>query len=83
MWTPARVNLVQHMNDEVSRAVDFWTTRTFEALVTEFSCDTSTSLSEAERQFFKGPCGKFVNLLSFTIEILLAEPGILLFESDY
>ena len=26
VWTPARVNLVQHMNNEVSRAVDFWTT---------------------------------------------------------
>ena len=25
-WTPARVNLVQHMNNEVSRTVDFWTT---------------------------------------------------------
>ena len=26
VWTPARVNLVQHMNNEVSRAVNFWTT---------------------------------------------------------
>ena len=25
-WTPTRVNLVQHVNNEVSRAVDFWTT---------------------------------------------------------
>ena len=25
-WTPIRVNIVQHMNNEVSRAVDFWTT---------------------------------------------------------
>ena len=71
------------MNDEVSRAIDFWTTRTFEALVTEFARDTSTPLSEAKRQFFKGPCGKFVNLLSFRIEILLAKTGIFLFESDY
>ena len=47
-WTPARVNLVQHVNNEVSRAVDFWTTRTLEAFVTEFAIDTSTSFSEAE-----------------------------------
>ena len=49
VWTPARVNLVQHVNNEVSRAVDFWTTRTLEAFVTEFTIDTSTSFSEAER----------------------------------
>ena len=47
-WTPARVNLVQHVNNEVSRAVDFWTTRTLEAFVTEFAIDSSTSFSEAE-----------------------------------
>ena len=73
---------MQHMNNEVSRAIDFWTTRTLEAFVTEFAIDTSTSFSEAERQFFKGPCGKFLNSLSLRIKILLAEKGILLFESD-
>ena len=83
MWTPARVNLVQHVSNEVSRALDFWTTQTLEAFVTEFAIDTSTSFSEAERQFFKGPRGKFLNLLSLRIKILLAEKGILLFESDY
>ena len=31
--TPARVNLVQHVNNEVSRAVDFWTMRMLEAFV--------------------------------------------------
>ena len=48
-WTPARVNLVQNVNNEVSRAVDFWTTCTLETFVTEFAIDTSTSFSEAER----------------------------------
>ena len=80
--TPERVNLVQHVNNEVSRAVDFWTTQTLEAFVTEFAIDTSTSFSEAERQFFKGPRGKFLNSLSLKIKILLVEKGILLFESD-
>ena len=78
---------MQHVNNEVSRAVDFWTTRTLEAFVTEFAIDTSTSFSEAERQFFKGPRGKFLNLLGLKVKILLVycylNPGILLFESDY
>ena len=49
VWTPARVNLVKSVNNEISRAVDFWTTRTLEAFVTEFAIDMSTSFSEAER----------------------------------
>ena len=73
---------MQHMNNEVSHTVDFWTTRTLEAFMTEFAIDTSTSFSEAERQFFKGPSGKFLNSLSLKIKILLVEKGILLFESD-
>ena len=58
VWNPGRVNLVKSVNNEISRAFDFWTTRTLEAFVTEFAIDTSSSFSEAERQFFKGPRGK-------------------------
>ena len=66
----------------VSRAVDFWTTRTLEAFVMEFVIDTSTSFSEAERQFFKGARGKYLNSFNLKIKMLLAEKGILLIESD-
>ena len=48
----------------------------------EFAIDTSTSFSEAERQFFKGPRGKFLNLFSLEVKMLLAEKGTLLLESD-
>ena len=48
----------------------------------EVAIDTSTSFSEAEWQFFKGPRGKFLNSFSLSIKLLLAEKGILLFESD-
>ena len=81
-WTPARINILKRVNNEISRAVDFWTTRILEAFVPEFTINTSTSFSEAERQFFKGPRGKFLNLLSLRIKMLLADKGILLFESD-
>ena len=48
-WTPAKINIWKRVNNEISRAVDFWTTRTLEAFVTEFAIDTSTSFSEAKR----------------------------------
>ena len=81
-WTPERIKLLKSVNNEVSRAVDFWTTRTLEAYVTEFAIDTQTSFSEAERRFFKGPRGKYLNSLSLRIKMLLAEQGILLMQSD-
>ena len=80
-WTPERITLLKMVNNVVSRVVDFWTTRTLEAFVTEFTIDTHTSFSEAERQFFKGPRGKYLNSLSLKIKMLLAEKGILLIES--
>ena len=70
------------MNNAISRAVDFWTTRTLEAFVTEFAIDTHTLFNEAERQFFKGPRGKYLNSFGLNIKMLLAEKGIFLIESD-
>ena len=81
-WTPARINILKRVNNEISRAIDFWTTRTLEAFMTNFAIDTSTSFSEAERQFFKGPRGKFLNSFNLKIKMLLAEKGILFIESD-
>ena len=81
-WTPVRINILKRVNNAISWAVDFWTTRTLEAFVIEFSIDTSTSFSEAERQFFQGPRGKYLNSFSLQIKMLLAEKGILLIESD-
>src|SRR5277367_2418749 len=81
-WTPERIKLLKSVNNAVSRAVYFWTMRTLEAYVTEFAIDTQTSFSEAERQFFKGPRGKYLNSLSLYIKMLLAEKGILLIQSD-
>ena len=81
-WTPARINILKRVNNEISRTVDFWTTQTLEAFVTEFAIDTSTSFSEVERHFFRGPRGNFLNSFGLRIKMLLAEKGILLFESD-
>ena len=82
VWTPARITILKRVNNEISCTVDFWTTRTLEAFVMEFAIDTSTSFSEAERQFFKGPRGKFLNSFSLRIKMVLAKKGILLIESN-
>ena len=81
-WNPERIKLLKTVNNEVSRAIDFWTTWTLEAYVTEFAIDTQKSFSEIERHFFQGPRGKYLNSLSLRIKMLLAEKGILLLDSD-
>ena len=81
-WTPERIKPLKSVNNEISRAVDFWTTRTLEAYVTEFAIDTQTSFSEAERRFFKGPRGKYLNSLNLRLKILFPEKGIFLLQSD-
>ena len=75
-------NVLKSVNNAVSRAVDFWTMRSLEAFLTEFTIDTDYSFSKAERQFFKGPRGKYLNSLSLRIKMLLEEKRILLIESD-
>ena len=47
-WTPTIINILKRVNNAISQTVYFWTTRTLEAFVTEFTIDTSTSFSEAE-----------------------------------
>ena len=79
---PTRINILKRVTNEISRAIDFWMTRTLEEFVMEFAIDTSTSFSEAEWQFFKGPRGKLLNSFSLRIKVLLAEKGILVIESD-
>lgn len=81
-WTPARIKQLKRINNAVSRTVDFWTHRTLEAYVTEFTIDAFKSFSKAEREFFKGLRGKFLNSLSLRIKMLLVEKGILLLHSD-
>ena len=48
-WTLERIKILKRVNNAISRAIDFWTTRTLEAFVTEFAIDTHTYFSEVER----------------------------------
>ena len=48
-----------------------------EGFVTEFAVDTLKAYSEAERYFFKGYHGKYLNSLNLWIKMWLCEQGIL------
>ena len=48
-----------------------------EGYITEFVVDTNKSFSEAEREFFSGPQGRFLLSLDLAIKQLVCEKGIL------
>ena len=71
------IQRLKHTNNSISRVVDFWLNSLLEGFVTEFAVDTLTTYSEAERLFFKGYCGKYLNSLNLWIKMFLCEQGVL------
>ena len=49
--------------------------------MTEFAVDTLKAYNEAERIFFKGYHGKYLNSLNLWIKMLLCEKGVLKLEA--
>ena len=48
-----------------------------EGYITEFVVDTTKYYSEAEREFFNRPRGRFLISLQLSIKVLVCEKGIL------
>jgi hypothetical protein len=56
--------LIQHVNtisNSVSCAVDFWLDSILGGYTTKFRINATQSYSIAERDFFKGMCGGYLN----------------------
>ena len=61
VWTLELIHTVRSIDNPFTRAVDFWLASLLEGFVTEFAVDHCKSFSEAERYFFKGYRGKYLN----------------------
>jgi len=72
-WNPILINQLKSVSNLISQAVDFWFDSILGGYITEFIVDTIKSYSEAEREFFRGPRGKFMNSLKMWTEMLLCE----------
>jgi hypothetical protein len=75
---PEASKVLKKVDNSISQAVDYWIAKILEGFVTEFTVDQIKSYSEAERHFFKGLRGKFLNSLSLWIKMLLCDHGILM-----
>ena len=76
-WTLEVIQRLERTDNYVSRAIDFCLNSLLDGFVTEFAVDMLKAYNEAERYFFKGYHGKYLNSLSLWIKMLLCEKGIL------
>ena len=81
-WTPKLIQALQETNNKESWVVEVWLDSIFEGYITEFVVDTNKSFSEAEREFFSGPCGRFLLSLQLSIKKLVCEKGILKMDQE-
>jgi hypothetical protein len=77
VWTSDLIKKVKRVDNTVSRAVDHWFDSTIGGYITNFVVDRVESYSQAERYFFKGPRGKFLQFLKLRLKMLLHEKNIL------
>ena len=76
-WSDQLVHEVTSVSNPISRAIDFLVNIIFQGYITDFSIETITSYSEAERIFFQGPHGRYLLSINTWIKMLVYEKGIL------
>jgi hypothetical protein len=62
--------------------VDFWLDNIIAGFITEFAVDTAKSYTVAEKEFLKGPRGRYIRSLYTSIKILMHDKGMMTMESD-
>ena len=77
VWTSTLIQKVKRVDNIVSREVDHWFDSTIGGYITEFVVDRVDSNSQGEIYLFKGPRGKFLQVLKLRLKMLLHEKNIL------
>jgi hypothetical protein len=77
VWMSELIKKVKIFDNTVSRAVDHWFDNTIGGYITNFVFDRIESYNQADRYFFKGPRGKFLQFLKLRLKIILHEKNIL------
>jgi hypothetical protein len=62
--------------------IDFWLESIVAGFITEFEVGTTKSYSVVEKEFLKGPRGRYIRSLYTSINILLYNKGVMTMESD-
>jgi hypothetical protein len=77
VWTSELIKKVKRVDNVVSRELDHWFDSTIGGYITEFVVDRVESYNQAERYFYKGHRGIFLQFLNLRLKMLLHEKNIL------
>ena len=81
-WTFELVRQLNFVNNQISRTNDFWLDSILGGYITKFVVDCIQSYSVAERDFFKGLCGRFMKSLGMWINMMLCKKCVMMMEFD-
>jgi hypothetical protein len=81
-WTSVQIEQLQQVNNKFTHAVDFWLDSIVAGFITEFAVDTTKSYNTAEKEFLRGPRGRYIRSLYTSIKIFLYNKGVMTMESD-
>ena len=68
---------MQEVDNKAARVVEVCIDSILEGYIIEFTVDTVKSYSDAERELFNRPRGRFLSSLQLSIKMLIYEKGIL------
>jgi hypothetical protein len=73
---------LERVNNKFMRVVDFWLDNITMGFITDFVVDKTKSYVVVEKDFLKGPRGRYIKSLFTSIKILLHDKGMMTMESD-
>jgi hypothetical protein len=76
------ITQLQQVNNKFVRAIYFWLDSIIAGFITEFAVDTAKSYIVVEKDFLKGPRGRYIKSLYISIKILLYDKDVMTMESS-
>ena len=73
---------LQQVNNKCMRVIDFWLDSIVSWFITEFAVYIVKSYNATEKDFLKGPRGRYIRSLYNSIKILLYNKCVMTMESD-
>jgi hypothetical protein len=81
-WNSVDIVQLQQVDNKFTRAIDFWLDNIVAGFIKEFAVDTANSYSATEKEFRKGPQGRYIRSFYISLNILLYNKGLMTMKSD-
>jgi hypothetical protein len=81
-WTVENIARLERVSNKFTHTVDFLLDNITIGFIAEFAVDTMKSYTVVEKDFLKGPIGRYIRSLYTLINILLCDKGVMTMESN-